>query len=64
MGSSMQGMNRKGALIGIGVGPGDPDLITVKGLAALRAAPVLAYPGAGDRGKPCPCDRPPPTSKG
>ena len=33
-----------GALIGIGVGPGDPDLITVKGLRALLAAPVLAYP--------------------
>ena len=37
-------MNAPGELIGIGVGPGDPDLITVKGLAALRAAPVLAYP--------------------
>ena len=33
-----------GALVGIGVGPGDPDLITVKGLRALLAAPVLAYP--------------------
>lgn len=39
-----QAMSGPGALIGIGVGPGDPDLITVKGLAALRAAPVLAYP--------------------
>ena len=37
-------MTATGTLIGIGVGPGDPDLITVKGLAALRAAPVLAYP--------------------
>ena len=37
-------MRKTGTLIGIGVGPGDPDLITVKGLAALRAAPVLAYP--------------------
>lgn len=37
-------MSAPGALVGIGVGPGDPDLITVKGLAALRAAPVLAYP--------------------
>ena len=37
-------MSSTGTLIGIGVGPGDPDLITVKGLAALRAAPVLAYP--------------------
>ena len=37
-------MNATGALVGIGVGPGDPDLITLKGLRALRAAPVLAYP--------------------
>ncbi len=37
-------MSATGALVGIGVGPGDPDLITVKGLAALRAAPVIAYP--------------------
>ena len=37
-------MSAGGALVGIGVGPGDPDLITVKGLRALRAAPVLAYP--------------------
>ena len=37
-------MSATGTLVGIGVGPGDPDLITVKGLAALRAAPVVAYP--------------------
>ena len=37
-------MNGTGSLVGIGVGPGDPDLITLKGLRALRAAPVLAYP--------------------
>jgi precorrin-2/cobalt-factor-2 C20-methyltransferase len=29
---------------GIGVGPGDPELITVKALKRLRAAPVVAYP--------------------
>ncbi len=29
---------------GLGVGPGDPELITVKALARLRAAPVVAYP--------------------
>ena len=33
-----------GTLYGIGVGPGDPELITVKGLRLLREAPVLAYP--------------------
>jgi precorrin-2/cobalt-factor-2 C20-methyltransferase len=35
---------RRGRLIGIGVGPGDPELITVKALRRLlRAAPVVAY---------------------
>lgn len=33
-----------GLLSGIGVGPGDPDLITLKGLKALRQARVVAYP--------------------
>jgi precorrin-2/cobalt-factor-2 C20-methyltransferase len=38
-----------GRLYGLGVGPGDPELITVKALRLLRAAPVLAYP-APERG--------------
>jgi precorrin-2/cobalt-factor-2 C20-methyltransferase len=29
---------------GLGVGPGDPDLITVKGLRVLKNTPVIAYP--------------------
>jgi precorrin-2/cobalt-factor-2 C20-methyltransferase len=33
-----------GRITGIGVGPGDPELITVKGLARLKAAHVVAYP--------------------
>ncbi len=33
-----------GRLYGIGVGPGDPELITLKGLRRLQAAPVIAYP--------------------
>jgi precorrin-2/cobalt-factor-2 C20-methyltransferase len=33
-----------GTLYGLGIGPGDPDLITVKALRLLQAAPVLAYP--------------------
>ena len=33
-----------GTLYGLGVGPGDPDLITLKALRLLQAAPVLAYP--------------------
>lgn len=32
-----------GRLLGLGVGPGDPELITVKALRELRAAPVVAY---------------------
>ncbi|MEW6255799.1 MAG: precorrin-2 C(20)-methyltransferase [Pseudomonadota bacterium] len=32
-----------GRLIGVGVGPGDPDLITYKAVKAIRAADVVAY---------------------
>lgn len=31
-------------LVGIGVGPGDPELVTVKGAGALRAAAVVVVP--------------------
>jgi precorrin-2/cobalt-factor-2 C20-methyltransferase len=33
-----------GTLYGIGVGPGDPELITLKALRILQAAPVIAWP--------------------
>jgi precorrin-2/cobalt-factor-2 C20-methyltransferase len=33
-----------GTVWGLGVGPGDPELITVKALRLLQAAPVVAYP--------------------
>ncbi len=33
-----------GTLYGLGVGPGDPELLTLKALRLLRAAPVVAYP--------------------
>jgi precorrin-2/cobalt-factor-2 C20-methyltransferase len=33
-----------GTLYGVGVGPGDPDLITLKALKILQSAPVIAYP--------------------
>lgn len=36
----------KPRLIGIGVGPGDPDLVTVKGVKALRAADHVFVPVA------------------
>ncbi len=37
-----------GRLYGIGVGPGDPDLITVKAAGILRDVPVVAYPAPLD----------------
>ena len=33
-----------GRLFGVGVGPGDPELITVKAYRTLKEAPVIAYP--------------------
>ncbi|WP_249226736.1 precorrin-2 C(20)-methyltransferase [Alicyclobacillus mengziensis] len=33
-----------GRLFGVGVGPGDPELITVKAYRILKQAPVIAYP--------------------
>lgn len=33
----------KGRLFGLGVGPGDPELITVKALRLLRATPIVVY---------------------
>lgn len=40
-----------GILYGIGIGTGDPELITLKGLRLLRTADVVAFP-AGLNGKP------------
>lgn len=33
-----------GKLIGVGLGPGDPDLLTLKAASALETASVVAYP--------------------
>lgn len=33
----------KGRLLGLGVGPGDPELITLKALRLLQSAPVVGY---------------------
>ena len=33
-----------GTLYGLGVGPGDPDLITIKALKVLQSVPVIAFP--------------------
>ena len=35
-------------LIGIGVGPGDPDLLTVKAVNAIRRADVIMCPASGE----------------
>jgi precorrin-2/cobalt-factor-2 C20-methyltransferase len=40
-----------GKLYGVGAGPGDPELITVKGLRVLQRSPLVAFP-AGRNGKP------------
>jgi precorrin-2/cobalt-factor-2 C20-methyltransferase len=37
-----------GKLFGLGIGPGDPDLITVKALKILQNSPVVAYPALED----------------
>lgn len=39
-----------GTLYGISVGPGDPELITLKGLRLLKQVPVIAFP-AGVNGR-------------
>jgi precorrin-2/cobalt-factor-2 C20-methyltransferase len=36
-------MSERGRLIGIGVGPGDPELLTLKAMRALGAADVIAH---------------------
>lgn len=44
-------MSAPGRLIGVGTGPGDPDLMTVKAVKALASADVMAYfAKAGRRG--------------
>lgn len=48
MGLGEAGMN--GTLYGLGVGPGDPELLTLKAHRVLTAVPVVAYP-APDTGE-------------
>lgn len=38
------GSARRPRLVGVGVGPGDPELVTVKGVNALRAAAAVVVP--------------------
>ncbi len=37
-------MSNLGILYGLGVGPGDPELITVKAFRVIQESPVIAYP--------------------
>ena len=37
-----------GCLYGLGVGPGDPELVTLKAARILQACPVVAYPAPDD----------------
>jgi precorrin-2/cobalt-factor-2 C20-methyltransferase len=37
-----------GRLYGLGLGPGDPELVTLKALRLLRVAPVVAYPAPAE----------------
>jgi precorrin-2/cobalt-factor-2 C20-methyltransferase len=47
----MSGLERVGRLYGVGLGPGDPELLTVKAVRLIQAAPVIAYfAKAGRRG--------------
>ncbi len=39
----------KGKLYGIGVGPGDPELLTLKALRLLKECPVVGIPGKNPR---------------
>ena len=36
--------DQRGILYGLGIGPGDPELITLKALRILQSVPVVAYP--------------------
>ncbi|MCI0340321.1 MAG: precorrin-2 C(20)-methyltransferase [Planctomycetales bacterium] len=40
-----------GILYGVGVGPGAPDLVTLRAANVLRSAPVLALPRSSDHGR-------------
>lgn len=44
MTTSTTAVNNIGTLYGVGVGPGDPELITVKAFRLMKECPVIAYP--------------------
>ena len=40
---------KKGKIYGVSLGPGDPELITLKGLTILKKADKIFYPGSRDK---------------
>jgi len=42
-------VSARGTLSGVGVGPGDPELVTVKAMRLISQAPVIAYLAAAGR---------------
>ena len=52
-------MTEKATLYGIGVGPGDPELVTLKARRLIEAAVVIAYPDGAPRAQHRPRHRGP-----
>lgn len=44
----MSGTVKPGTLFGVGVGPGDPELMTLKAARVIRSCAVVAYPANND----------------
>jgi precorrin-2/cobalt-factor-2 C20-methyltransferase len=44
----MEASTKPGTLYGIGLGPGDPELLTLKGYRILQSVPIVAYPKSPD----------------
>ncbi|WP_017298472.1 precorrin-2 C(20)-methyltransferase [Nodosilinea nodulosa] len=51
MASNLDYFSELGILTGVGIGPGDPDLLTLKALKCLQSADVIAFP-KGRNGQP------------
>ena len=47
----------KGRLFGVGVGPGDPELMTYKAVRTIEKCPVIACEGQGTCGQLQNCGR-------
>ncbi len=45
-------LQKKGRFIGVGVGPGDPELITLKALRLIQRASVVSYLANDEGGSP------------